>query len=575
MSRSLNAVTVLKNKLASVQVGFGDALIGVKRDISGSVAETLDAWISRRAAYVEEFGAVGDGVADDTAAIQEALDSGEVVRLKPGANYFITESILPPSNGGMIGDGTATITMGTGAGEFDVADYVTPFASDAVGIYANGVDNITLGGFKITMEASASIRTCNAISVRDSENPKLFDIEAYGFQEAAVPIINLDSVTGGYGIDLWVHDVTTDDDTLPSMQLTGIGIDYNRLASVNTTGFKLISPRVEDITLGAAAYAEFGDQTDGINIQSQGGRGISIVDPYISNVGEGIDIFCDYASIQGGLIRQCQAHGIKLVHGAQGNRIVGVGIDGTGGSGVIFVGSNTSSKDTADNVCAGLNISNIGSIAGKPYQKAAYATDGSSATYQPKRNKVFGGYVLNGGQMDYVVDQQAGESNEFIDIANNGYQVAYARHTIGTRPTVRRSNQAFVKAYRNATGNQNNGDVVAYDAEVYDVSGEWDTANKRFTSKSVQNLSVAAKIRIGALNAGKYLSLRIRKNGTEVANNVTYNDSAGAREAIVEVSACVSADKDDYIDAILVTDQGAAVSVTGGAEFTSMCITEM
>lgn len=51
---------------------------------------------------VKDFGAVGDGVTDDTAAIQSALDTCRVVYLPAGV-YKTTGTLYVPSNGGLVG----------------------------------------------------------------------------------------------------------------------------------------------------------------------------------------------------------------------------------------------------------------------------------------------------------------------------------------------------------------------------------------------------------------------------------------------------------------------------------------
>jgi len=71
------------------------------------------------AADVKSFGAAGDGKADDTAAIQKAIDSGGSVHF-PAGTYRITRSIgIELERTGLValsGDGTARVIMaGPGA----------------------------------------------------------------------------------------------------------------------------------------------------------------------------------------------------------------------------------------------------------------------------------------------------------------------------------------------------------------------------------------------------------------------------------------------------------------------------
>lgn len=50
----------------------GDALVGVKREASGAFATTVHEWIESQVLNVKEFGAVGDGVTDDSSAFAAA-----------------------------------------------------------------------------------------------------------------------------------------------------------------------------------------------------------------------------------------------------------------------------------------------------------------------------------------------------------------------------------------------------------------------------------------------------------------------------------------------------------------------
>lgn len=59
---------------------------------------------------VKDFGAVGDGVTDDTQAIQNALDTARVVYLPKGV-YKITNTLTVPQTGGIVGDNEYSVLM--------------------------------------------------------------------------------------------------------------------------------------------------------------------------------------------------------------------------------------------------------------------------------------------------------------------------------------------------------------------------------------------------------------------------------------------------------------------------------
>lgn len=79
---------LLKNLLSSA----GSTLIGFLQSGTGAVARTVFAKLAERVS-VSDFGAVGDGVADDTAAIRAALNSrAGRIELPPGT-YLVTQTL--------------------------------------------------------------------------------------------------------------------------------------------------------------------------------------------------------------------------------------------------------------------------------------------------------------------------------------------------------------------------------------------------------------------------------------------------------------------------------------------------
>ena len=97
--------TTLANVLARLDDNDGSSLVGYTQGGTGAANRTVQAKL-RETVSVKDFGAVGDGVTDDTAAIQAALDSGAKRVYIPSGTYIVTASVRIPSEITVYGDGT-------------------------------------------------------------------------------------------------------------------------------------------------------------------------------------------------------------------------------------------------------------------------------------------------------------------------------------------------------------------------------------------------------------------------------------------------------------------------------------
>ena len=96
---------------AAVAASSGSSLVGFIQSGTGAVATTVQAKL-RQTVSVKDFGAVGNGTTNDSAAFLAALTASNYVEVPPG-NYLITSTItIPASNKTIIGTG-GVIVRGT------------------------------------------------------------------------------------------------------------------------------------------------------------------------------------------------------------------------------------------------------------------------------------------------------------------------------------------------------------------------------------------------------------------------------------------------------------------------------
>lgn len=171
--QDLASLAVLTSDLASTATGKGDELVGVKSDLTGGTARTQH---DKNADHisVKDFGAVGDGVANDTAPITAAVAAALASKTKaiyfPRGSYLYTPPINIAQDGvEFFGDGieatylipTATAQSGIDIGVTASIEWFAMTGINLVGnaTCTNGVrigsdDGTTYSGVKVYLSGS-------------------------------------------------------------------------------------------------------------------------------------------------------------------------------------------------------------------------------------------------------------------------------------------------------------------------------------------------------------------------------------------------------------------------------------
>lgn len=119
------------------QVSYDPPFVGsVATNVEDKLAQTVS---------VKDFGAVGDGVADDTAAIQAALDESKGVYF-PQGTYKITSALNMSSDSYVFGCGRSSVIQSTHNGAIFQGKNVTPASGTNVRVYRGGGTDLYLIG---------------------------------------------------------------------------------------------------------------------------------------------------------------------------------------------------------------------------------------------------------------------------------------------------------------------------------------------------------------------------------------------------------------------------------------------
>jgi hypothetical protein len=226
----------------------GDATVGGDLTVTGAIAGNVTSTGSTTArslatrfadvVNVKDYGAVGDGVTDDTTAIQTALDSGEARVFIPEGTYNIATTLDIPSNVQLIGSGYNTVLKSTSASAVRIIELTSK-------------TNVTISNIRFDQTRTDATNYKSSIQLFTCTSVKIEDV--WSISSASTP-----DHTGVFMVDC-------DDCVVDNLYFDG-GADMNAYA-VNITGCK--GCRI----LNSTAYRpNFGFVITGEEVSERGSR---------------------------------------------------------------------------------------------------------------------------------------------------------------------------------------------------------------------------------------------------------------------------------------------------------------
>lgn len=538
--------------------------------------------------YIEDLGAVGNGVVDSTAAIQAAATSGLTYRMKPYGEYVVSSRISCAAGFRLIGDGTQAI-LATSAFNNTSLNIAQRYAANSVVFYATGLqsglytplDGFHLEGFAVrplTTLAGKAVDVVAALNVKDF---KAIGLEMSGFSLSRG--IRFATLSGDSQIvDNFIHDFTDNTDwgvgTVP--QITAVEGDNDRVNGVGSFGVRIENLRVWDMTVGATFLAAHNYQTDGLNIvgatetgktstTSGQAKGLDI-----RRVGEGVDHFGDAWMFSDTYIEDAYIYGFKLIHGASFNNVQNLHVYRAGLASVVIAGTSISGgKDTKGNKFSGAiilrDVDPNGVFAANSTANIALI-DNAGLVGKPVNNTVEGDcYNGANGKYNYL-DSSTGSGNvgKIRDLGpgatkrvlvQNGASIVRSGKPTLCRVYLAGAQNAVTAAYTK----------ILFDTVSFDHRGEWDAVNNRWLCQMSGYYSFSAKTRIGTSAAGKVFTMSIYKDGALIS---VEGENYDANDLMVACADKVFVLEGSYVDARIYNGDTVDRAMTVGSAYTSMTI---
>jgi hypothetical protein len=517
-------------------------------------------------ALPEQYGAAGDGVTDDTDALEAAIATGKDVLLRPGSSYLFNTWLLPTGTQRIVGDRTSLLIMGP---SFSAT-------TNGSGATSNGIkfDGCTGGGafgFTIKLGTWGAELATSAIYLVECEDTHIKDVEAWNFSKSLV--FKIESCHRCDIMYNYIHDVVLDSGQAD--ECSAIDVDDAR-PNGGSTYLRVCNNRIQDVSATPAYIALWGNQCDGIHIAHYTSYGHQLNDNVIINVGEGFDFFSENSQCNNNLIENASEYGIKMVHGQQNSMCVGNRIFNCGRNGIVVNGTDGTSRDVkflliSDNHISGTNSSG---------EHDANTTSGirvDTGNSDEIAEKIFitNNFIVDNGNAKFgLLQSQDSDAivwrNNYVDdwLTAEFYNGSTGQAIFSSAiPSLVIARATVAQAIPNNTVTK-----VNYLSEGTDYRNEWSVVDSDFSPVSDKKVMIHASIYTTATVAGTEWELFIYKNGSSEAQSVMF---ATDTDMWMEISAVSTVVYTDTIDIRVRHNQGGAVNLAGLADYMKVTITEV
>lgn len=242
-----------------------------------TVADKLSQTVS-----VKDFGAVGDGVTNDTVAIQAALNSGAKRVFVPSGTYVITATLTIPDNVSLEGDGVgATIFDGSSATYANLTSgrHISTVGGSWGSLPALSAD-VNKGDRTLTFASAPSIVPGDVLQIY---NPTDFSFSGFRAEYRAGEFIRVAKVSGttvtlqgtlcdsylAADVDLYKLQGATSCN-LRGFTLKGLGDGSNAVFGINF--FNAVDSSIEDVRVYGCSYTQI-SVNQCFNVQLRGCTG--------------------------------------------------------------------------------------------------------------------------------------------------------------------------------------------------------------------------------------------------------------------------------------------------------------